>query len=171
MKHFLGWLFRVGLYVLLPLPAFVLALIVLVHVLAAMPHILLLLFWLGIFIILARLFFPRYLRRFWGKCLPLLSRLLTALESLFRRLRSKIPDVRLDGCPSLSGLKDLLADRLPAEDHAKLATHLEDCAACQHRVEGLTAGQRSWPGRTNSRPISPAAAPSKPAPTATTWTS
>ncbi len=158
MKHLLGWLFRVGLYVLLPLLAFFLALVVLVHALAAMPYILLLLFWLGVFIILARLFFPRYLPRFWGKCLSLLSRLLTALESLLRRLRSKIPDVRLDVCPSLRGLKDLLADRLPAEDHAKLATHLEDCAACQHRVEGLTAGQRSWPGMARKLSAFPSAA-------------
>ncbi|HTU89438.1 MAG TPA: protein kinase [Gemmataceae bacterium] len=146
MKHFLELLFR-----LLSLVAFVLGVVVglyvvLAHVLAATPFIFLLLFWLGIFIIAARLFFPRYSRRFWARCLPLLSRLLTALENLLRRLRSKIPDVQLDACPSLSRLKDFLADRLPAEDHAKLAAHLEDCTACQHRVEGLTAGQRSWPG-------------------------
>ena len=63
MKHFLGWLSWVGLYVLLPLFALIFAF-------AAIGKILVLLFLLGVFIIFARLIFPRYFRRFWNKCLP-----------------------------------------------------------------------------------------------------
>jgi anti-sigma factor RsiW len=94
------------------------------------------------------------LRRHMGKILIravvflqwLLAQLAEAMEKFLRGLRSKFPDVRLEACPPLDSLKDLLADRLPAEDHRKLSAHLEACTACQHRVEGLTAGQRSWPG-------------------------
>jgi hypothetical protein len=49
-------------------------------------------------------------------------------------------------CPSIGRLKDFLAERLPSEERTRLASHLETCTACQHRVEGLTAGQKSWPG-------------------------
>jgi serine/threonine-protein kinase len=154
MKNILRWLFWVGLYVLLPL-------IVIVKMIW-------LLFWLGIIIAVVYLFNPRYVRRLWDKSLPfvrgtrrrlgeamilvvlfiksLLSRLVEAMERLLGWLRSKFPDVRPEACPPVDRLKDLLADHLPAEDHAKVAAHLEVCSACQYRVEGLTAGQRSWPG-------------------------
>jgi serine/threonine-protein kinase len=49
-------------------------------------------------------------------------------------------------CPPFEHLKDLLADRLPTHEQARLAAHLEHCKTCQYRVEGLTAGQKSWPG-------------------------
>jgi hypothetical protein len=142
MKRFLGWLTRVGSYILLPVLAFVLFL----AALATTKAIFVLLFLLGVLIIVGRLLFPRHFRRFWYKCMPVLSRLLKALEGFLHRLRLKLPDVRLETCPSLGSLKGFLDDRLSAEDHAKVAAHLEICPECQHRVEGLTAGQRSWPG-------------------------
>jgi serine/threonine-protein kinase len=154
MKRILTWLFWVGLYVLLPIIVFV--------------KMVWLLIWLGIIVALVYVFNPRLYRRLRDKSLPflrrvrrrlgkglilvvlfiqsLLSRLLEAMDRLLRLLRSKFPDARLESCPSLDSLKDLLADRLPREDHAKVAAHLEECIACQYRVEGLTAGQRSWPG-------------------------
>jgi serine/threonine-protein kinase len=49
-------------------------------------------------------------------------------------------------CPPVGRLKDLLGERLAPGEHARLAAHLEVCTACQHRVEGLTAGHESWPG-------------------------
>jgi serine/threonine-protein kinase len=49
-------------------------------------------------------------------------------------------------CPSVGQLRDLLAERLPSWEQARLAAHLELCKTCQYRVEGLTAGQKSWPG-------------------------
>jgi hypothetical protein len=49
-------------------------------------------------------------------------------------------------CPSVGLLKDFLAERLPPQEHCRLAAHLEDCPACQRWVEGLTAGQKSWVG-------------------------
>jgi hypothetical protein len=49
-------------------------------------------------------------------------------------------------CPPVGLLKDFLAERLPPQEHARLAAHLDDCTACQQWVEGLTAGQESWAG-------------------------
>jgi hypothetical protein len=68
---------------------------------------------------------------------------LRMLRRLFRPTR---PGARPGPCPPVSLLKDLLAERLSPREQARLAAHLEDCTACQHRVEGLTAGQKSWPG-------------------------
>jgi len=55
------------------------------------------------------------------------------------------PGARPMSCPPVGQLKDLLAERLPPRDQARLAAHLEDCKTCQYRVEGLTAGKKSWP--------------------------
>jgi hypothetical protein len=272
MKHFLGCLSWVGLYLLLPLVALVL-------VFAAVKSLLVLLFVLGLFIILARLVFPRYFRQHWNKCLPLVNRMLSELEGLLRRLRSKIPEGDLESgpvhadlkdrwadrpplpdaqpvnppfkypdrepsakrslfgalvglmaplaarvsrftnkellwgsfffvasciliicitdppphhelaavvvallfswpiyfgiswlivracrrffrgtCPSLGHLKDFLDERLPAKERAPVAAHLELCSVCQHRVEGMTAGQHSWRGmahKLSARPAPP----------------
>jgi uncharacterized membrane protein YqjE len=49
-------------------------------------------------------------------------------------------------CPPIGRLKELLGERLPAAEQTRLTMHLEGCPACQHRVEGLTAGQHSWLG-------------------------
>src|SRR2546421_41910 len=49
-------------------------------------------------------------------------------------------------CPPVRPLKAMLAERLPSFEHARVATHLEVCTACQHRVEGLTAAQGAWTG-------------------------
>src|SRR5262249_16613561 len=43
-------------------------------------------------------------------------------------------------CPPISRLKDFLAERLPSNEGARVAAHLELCSACQHRIEGLTTG-------------------------------
>jgi serine/threonine-protein kinase len=57
-------------------------------------------------------------------------------------------------CPPIRLLKDLLAERLSAADQSRLAAHLEACTACQHRVEGLTAGRDAWSGL--ARPLAQA---------------
>jgi serine/threonine protein kinase len=57
-------------------------------------------------------------------------------------------------CPPVGLLKDLLAERLPPRDHARLTAHLEVCTACQHRVEGLTAGQKNWSGMARKLSVS-----------------
>jgi hypothetical protein len=54
--------------------------------------------------------------------------------------------IRCPGCPPVSRLRDLLAERLPAGEHARLTAHLDTCPACQHCVEKLTADQPSWLG-------------------------
>jgi hypothetical protein len=133
------WLAWVGLYVLLPLLALCFALFLLGKVLV-------LLFALGVLIILARLFCPRYLNRLWHKCLPLLSRLLAKSENLLRWVQSKLTNVPLETCPPQERLKDLLAERLSAGERAGLAAHLELCPVCQYRVERLSMGHNSWPG-------------------------
>jgi hypothetical protein len=66
--------------------------------------------------------------------------------------------VSRNDCPPVSRLKDLLAERLRSEERARLTAHLEICSACQHRLEGLTAGQKSWAGlasKLSERPPSP----------------
>jgi serine/threonine protein kinase len=183
MKRFLTWLFWGGLYVLLPL----IVLIKLVWLLIWLGIIVVLVYlfhpdhrrrlkakcrslFLHVRGHLHRLRdsarpFLRRIRRRLGKILilivlfiqSLLSRLLEAIDRLLRLLRSKFPEARLESCPSLDSLKDLLADRLPREDHAKVAAHLDECSACQYRVEGLTAGQRSWPGMARKLSEFPAA--------------
>ena len=65
---------------------------------------------------------------------------------VIRLNRSASPDTGSTTCPPVGLLKDLLAERLRPHEHARLSAHLEVCTACQHRVEGLTAGQKSWPG-------------------------
>jgi serine/threonine-protein kinase len=62
-----------------------------------------------------------------------------------RWLRSASAESQAKACPSIGHLKEFLAERLRSNERTELAGHLEGCAACQHRVEGLTAGQRSWP--------------------------
>src|SRR5205823_6016396 len=61
-----------------------------------------------------------------------------ALARMFRRLP---PAARAVSCPQIGLLKDWLAERLRPREHTRLAAHLEVCPSCQHRVEGLTAGQ------------------------------
>ncbi len=67
------------------------------------------------------------------------------LWAMYRRFAPRLSGALLTECPTIGQLKEFLAERLPADERAKLAAHLEICTACQHRVEGLTAGQRSWP--------------------------
>ena len=50
---------------------------------------------------------------------------------------------RID-CPPMSRLKDFLSERLRGDERAGVADHLDRCPVCQHRVEGLTAGQGAW---------------------------
>ncbi len=47
-------------------------------------------------------------------------------------------------CPPIDLLKSFLAERLASDERARLTAHLENCSVCQHRVEGLTAGQKAW---------------------------
>lgn len=61
----------------------------------------------------------------------------------------------------MNHLRDLLAERLRPPETAQLAAHLEVCTACQQHVEGLTAGQKSWPGV--ARKLSEPPAPREPA--------
>jgi serine/threonine-protein kinase len=65
---------------------------------------------------------------------------------LTRYFRSSPQGARPAACPPVERLRDLLAERLPPREQARLAAHLEHCKTCQYRVEGLTAGQKSWPG-------------------------
>ena len=65
-----------------------------------------------------------------------------AMRWLWLRIRAQRSSI----CPSIESLKALLAERLPLSEQARLAAHLDVCAACQHRVEGITAGQQAWPG-------------------------
>ncbi len=60
-------------------------------------------------------------------------------------IRSQLFGLQPAACPTVDRLKDFLIDRLPSVEHWKVAVHLERCPACQHRLEGLTAGQKSWP--------------------------
>ncbi len=72
-----------------------------------------------------------------------------------RVVRQGPPAAAVLSCPQIGHLKDWLAERLRPREHARLAAHLEVCPACQHRVEGLTAGQGSWVGmarKLNQRP-------------------
>ncbi len=68
--------------------------------------------------------------------------------------RAKTPDNRYF-CPPIDLLKDFLAESLSSDERVRLAAHLEVCTACQHRVEGLTAGQKSWPGMARKLSASP----------------
>jgi hypothetical protein len=47
-------------------------------------------------------------------------------------------------CPPIGRLKDFLSERLRGDERARVAEHLDRCTVCQHRVEGLTAGQGAW---------------------------
>jgi hypothetical protein len=67
-------------------------------------------------------------------------------------------DARWADCPPIDRLKDFLAERLSSDERVRLSAHLEACTACQHRVEGLTAGHHSWPGmahKLSERPSAP----------------
>src|SRR5262245_19764718 len=65
----------------------------------------------------------------------------------FRRDHGDRPaPARRPSCPPMKLLKDFLAERTTPREHARLAAHLEVCAACQYRLEGLTALQESWSG-------------------------
>jgi serine/threonine-protein kinase len=45
----------------------------------------------------------------------------------------------MTSCPSHADLRDLLAERLAADQEKQLLAHVENCPACQHRLEELTA--------------------------------
>src|SRR5207249_4309338 len=75
----------------------------------------------------------------------LTSGVLLFVGGIIRLLRSRFASVPPRTCPSVNLLKDLLAERLAPREHTRLAAHLEGCTVCQHRVEGLTAGHKSWP--------------------------
>jgi hypothetical protein len=80
------------------------------------------------------------------------------LAALARFLGRWLAAVFTESCPPIDRLKAFLADRLLADERIRLAAHLEGCPSCQHRVEGLTAGQQSWPGmarRLSERPAAP----------------
>jgi serine/threonine-protein kinase len=49
-------------------------------------------------------------------------------------------------CPDPARWADLLDGRLPADEQARLAGHLDACADCQQTVEGLTADTAAWAG-------------------------
>ncbi len=66
-----------------------------------------------------------------------------AVRWLFRQVF--FPPKAAVACPPVGRLKDFLVERLSFPEHRQVAAHLEVCPACQHRVEGLTAGQKSWP--------------------------
>ncbi len=72
-----------------------------------------------------------------------------------RLYRLLYADSRPGICPPIHLLKDFLSEHLPSAERARLAAHLEVCTACQHRVEGLTAGQKSWPGMARKLSVSP----------------
>jgi hypothetical protein len=76
----------------------------------------------------------------------------------FRLADAMAPAAGQTACPAIGRLKDFLAEHLSPREHSRVAAHLEDCAACQHRVEGLTAGKKSWPGlfdKLSDRPPDP----------------
>jgi hypothetical protein len=80
---------------------------------------------------------------------------------LKRLLQPRPPADRAIFCPPVGRLKELLADRLPAGESARLTEHLEECPACQRRVEGLAASRKSWPElarKLSDRPPEPAPA-------------
>jgi serine/threonine-protein kinase len=99
----------------------------------------------------------------WVLLFLLFIALTLVLVWLVQRLARATPHTVAPGdgrnaCPPIGSLKDLLAERLRPAEQARLAAHLELCPACQHRVEGLTAGQRSWPGmahKLSDRPPAP----------------
>jgi hypothetical protein len=43
----------------------------------------------------------------------------------------------MNGCPGASELEQLLTEALPAEEAARLTTHVDGCAPCQHALERL----------------------------------
>jgi hypothetical protein len=49
-------------------------------------------------------------------------------------------------CPEASELRELLDGTLAEPRKSELSGHLESCADCQHRLEGLVAGRESWTG-------------------------
>jgi hypothetical protein len=51
----------------------------------------------------------------------------------------------MPACPTPQVLERLLAEALPAAEGAALEAHIEQCAACQDRLERLTASAR-WTG-------------------------
>src|SRR5262245_19983612 len=80
----------------------------------------------------------------------LLSVVLIALAIfLLRRLARRLLRVAFavaqpGASPPIGLLKELLAEQFPPRQQARVAAHLDVCTACQHRLEGLTAGQDFW---------------------------
>ena len=85
------------------------------------------------------------------------SAILLFFWGLAKLLWSRFRDGRLAACPSIELLKEFLSEHLPSNERVRLISHLEICTACQHRVEGLTAGQKSWPGMARKLSASPSA--------------
>ncbi len=48
------------------------------------------------------------------------------------------------GCPEPAHLRQLLEEVLPPDVQADLTAHLQQCAPCRHRLEGLAAGREFW---------------------------
>jgi hypothetical protein len=98
----------------------------------------------------------------WVMLLGVVGAAILLLVWVFRaELRADPVRARPATCPSVGLLKDFLAERLPPQEHCRLAAHLENCTDCQGWVEGLTAGQQSWAGvarELGQHPPSPAAA-------------
>jgi hypothetical protein len=67
--------------------------------------------------------------------------LIMGLTRLFWRVP---PTARPASCPPIALLRDFLAEHVSPREHARLAGHVDRCPPCQHRLEGLTAGQESW---------------------------
>jgi serine/threonine protein kinase len=61
-------------------------------------------------------------------------------------------------CPGPDRLLDLLADHLPADESARLSSHLETCENCQHTLDELTTVRQLWPGPADEvePPVEPA---------------
>ncbi len=76
--------------------------------------------------------------------LLLLAAALLFLWALLRSFGLTLVINRPPPCPPIDLLKAFLAEQLASNERARLTAHLEDCSACQHRVEGLTAGKKSW---------------------------
>ncbi len=96
----------------------------------------------------------------WLVCFFLLVALCWLLVwGLARLVRTAPAAARPAACPPIGRLRDLLAERLTPREHARVAAHLEGCAACQHRVEGLTAGKESLVGIARNLSRQPATPP------------
>jgi hypothetical protein len=81
----------------------------------------------------------------WVACFLLLVGLTFLFVMWLTRLRRQAPTAaRPAPCPPVALLRDFLTERVSPQEHARLAAHVDGCAPCQHRLEGLTAGREPW---------------------------